>query len=51
MKYTLSQLRNLKKDEEEASEDYKKHGYLSLAKDEAKHKFFISKEIERRTKK
>lgn len=48
MKYTMGQLRMLKKDEEEAYEDYRKHGYLGIARDEKKHEFFIEKEIERR---
>lgn len=47
-KYSIKQLKSKIKEEKEASMDYKEHGLKNLAKDEAKHCFFLSMQLKKR---
>jgi hypothetical protein len=46
--YTIKKLKELIKEESMASKDYAKHGLKSLARDEAKHSFFLSMQLKKR---
>jgi len=46
--YSKKQLKELIKDEEMASKDYRAHGLMSMAKDEAKHSFFLKMQLKKR---
>lgn len=47
MKPTKARLKYLIKDEVKAVKEYKKYGFTSLAKDEAKHRRFLIKKLKR----
>ena len=46
--YSIKELKAKIKEEKEAAKDYHAHGLKSLAKDEAKHSFFLSMQLKKR---
>jgi hypothetical protein len=46
--YSIKELKERIKDEEMSCKDYKKHGLLSMSKDEAKHAFFLKMQLKKR---